>query len=201
MNAVEEHAGVAVVSLARPPVNALDLPMIEELGSTFARLANATPRIGVVLTGAGNTFSAAVDTKAFASYGREERHRMVLAITRMTRALLSLSCPLVAAVNGHCAGRRLCFDAVLRLSAGSGRSRSTPWSDGSARGSSISGWPDRDHETRNAWGSSQANDVVQSRRNPARSGPTWVDRRSCEQGTDPRECDRCRAGPCLTARL
>src|SRR5882757_10027466 len=82
--AVEEHTGVAVVSLARPPVNALDLPMIEELESTFARVANATPRIGVVLTGAGNTFSAGVDTKAFASYGREERHRVVLAITRMT---------------------------------------------------------------------------------------------------------------------
>jgi len=64
MIAVEEHTGVAVVSLARPPVNALDLPMIAELESTFARLANATPRIGVVLTGAGNTFSAGVDTKA-----------------------------------------------------------------------------------------------------------------------------------------
>ncbi|HTE97587.1 MAG TPA: enoyl-CoA hydratase/isomerase family protein [Bradyrhizobium sp.] len=104
MIAVEEHTGVAVVSLARPPVNALDLPMIEELESTFARLASATPRIGVVLTGAGNTFSAGVDTKAFASYGREERHRMVLAITRMTGALLSLPCPLVAAVNGHALG-------------------------------------------------------------------------------------------------
>jgi len=69
MIAVEEYTGVAVVSLARPPVNALDLPMVEELESTFARLANATPRIGVVLTGAGNTFSAGVDTKAFASYG------------------------------------------------------------------------------------------------------------------------------------
>jgi enoyl-CoA hydratase len=104
MIAVEEHTGVAVVSLARPPVNALDLPMIEELESTFARLANAAPRIGVVLTGAGNTFSAGVDTKAFASYGREERRRMALAITRMTAALLSLPCPLVAAVNGHALG-------------------------------------------------------------------------------------------------
>jgi enoyl-CoA hydratase len=104
MIAVEEHTGVAVVSLARPPVNALDLPMIEELESTFARVASATPRIGVVLTGAGNTFSAGVDTKAFASYGREERHRMVLSITRMAAALLALRCPLIAAVNGHALG-------------------------------------------------------------------------------------------------
>jgi len=104
MITVEEHTGVTVVRLARPPVNALDLSMIEELESTFARLANAAPRIGVVLTGAGNTFSAGVDTKAFVSYSREERHHMVLAITRMTAALLALPCPLIAAVNGHALG-------------------------------------------------------------------------------------------------
>jgi len=104
MITAEEHTGVAVVRLARPPVNALDLSMIEELESTFARLANAAPRIGVVLTGAGNIFSAGVDTKAFVSYSREERHRMVLAITRMTAALLALPCPLIAAVNGHALG-------------------------------------------------------------------------------------------------
>ena len=201
MITVEEHAGVAVVSLARPPVNALDLPMIEELASTFARLANATPRIGVVLTGAGNTFSAGVDTKAFASYGREERHRMVLAITRMTGALLSLSCPLVAAVNGHALGggfvlmlccdyRLVADDRVLRLGLTEARA-GVPFPAG----------PIAIMKHEMPGGSSQANDVVQPRRRPARSGPTWVDRRSCEQGTDPGECDRCRAGPCLTARI
>ena len=104
MITIEERSDVVVVSLARVPVNALDLPMVEELESTFARLAAAPSRAGVVLTGAGNAFSAGVDTKAFMSYDRATRHRMVLAITRMTRAILSLSCPLVAAVNGHALG-------------------------------------------------------------------------------------------------
>lgn len=103
MISVEEQSEVVVVTLARPPVNALDLPMIEELESTFMRLAKAPPR-GVVLMGAGNAFSGGVDTKAFISYRREERHRMVLAITRMTAAILSLSSPLIAAVNGHALG-------------------------------------------------------------------------------------------------
>jgi enoyl-CoA hydratase/carnithine racemase len=150
MITVEEHTGVAVVRLARPPVNALDLSMIEELESTFARLANAAPRIGVVLTGAGNTFSAGVDTKAFVSYSREERHRMVLAITCMTAALLALPCPLIAAVNGHAPGGGFVLMLLLRLSAGGGRRRSTAWFDGGAGGSSLSGWTDRGHETRNA---------------------------------------------------
>jgi enoyl-CoA hydratase len=119
MISVEEHTDVAVVSLVRPPVNALDLPMIEELESTFARLVKAKPRVGVVLTGAGNTFSAGVDTKAFVSYDSEQRRRMVLAITRMTAAILSLSCPLVAAVNGHALGGgfvlMLCCDYRLAV--------------------------------------------------------------------------------------
>jgi enoyl-CoA hydratase len=104
MITIEQHADVAVVSLARPPVNALDLSMIEQLESTFARLAAASPRSGVVLTGTGNSFSAGVDTKAFVSYDSATRRRMVLAITRMTRSIVSLSCPLVAAVNGHALG-------------------------------------------------------------------------------------------------
>lgn len=116
---MEERSGVAIVSLARPPVNALDLPMIEELESTFARLATASPRSAVVLTGSGNAFCAGVDTKAFVSYDRTERRRMVLAITAMTSSILSLSCPLVAAVNGHALGGgfvlMLCADYRLAV--------------------------------------------------------------------------------------
>ena len=116
---VTDHDGVAVVSLERPPVNALDLPMIEELGSAFARLADAPPRIGAVLTGGGKTFCAGVDTRAFVSYSNEVRRRMVIAITRMTSAVLSLSCPLVAAVNGHALGGgfvlMLCCDYRLAV--------------------------------------------------------------------------------------
>jgi enoyl-CoA hydratase len=119
MIAIEEDAGVVVISLARPPVNALDLPMIEELESTFAGLAKSPSPAGVVLTGAGQTFCAGVDTKAFISYGREQRHRMVLAITRMTAAILSLPCPVVAAVNGHALGGgfvlMLCCDYRLAV--------------------------------------------------------------------------------------
>jgi enoyl-CoA hydratase len=122
---LEDRSGVTVVSLARPPVNALDLPMIEELESTFAGFAGQVSPTGVVLTGADGSFCAGVDTKAFSSYDRATRQRMVLAITRMTRAILSLSCPVVAAINGHALGGgfvlMLCADYRLVVDDGTVR--------------------------------------------------------------------------------
>jgi enoyl-CoA hydratase/carnithine racemase len=56
--------------------------MIEELESTFAGFAGLTSPSGVVLTGAGGSFCAGVDTKAFMSYDRDARRRMVLACWR-----------------------------------------------------------------------------------------------------------------------
>ncbi len=109
MIVVDEQSGAVVVSLARPPVNALDLAMIEELGSIFSGLARTAPSFGVVLTGAGSAFSAGVDTKAFLAYDLDERRRMALAITRMTASILSLPCPLVAAVNGHALSAAVLF--------------------------------------------------------------------------------------------
>lgn len=94
-----------LLTIDRPPVNALDLDTIEALRATFAAVAAAPPTGGIVLTGAGErAFSAGVDTTAFASYDATRRRRLVLAITDMTAALLSIACPVVAAVNGHALG-------------------------------------------------------------------------------------------------
>lgn len=118
MIAIEQQSDVTLVTLSRPPVNALDLPMIEQLEAAFTRLAAHAPR-AVVLTGDGQAFCAGVDTRAFMSYDGATRRQMVLAITRMTSALLALPCPLVAAVNGHALGGgfvlMLCCDFRLAV--------------------------------------------------------------------------------------
>lgn len=94
-----------LVTIDRPPVNALDLETIETLSKTFASVAAEPPKGGVVLTGGGErAFSAGVDTRVFAAYDVERRRTMVLEITRMTAALLAIACPVVAAVNGHALG-------------------------------------------------------------------------------------------------
>jgi enoyl-CoA hydratase len=93
-----------LVTIDRPPVNALDLDAILALEQTFAAAARDAPENGVVLTGGGQVFSAGVDTRAFASYSREQRHEMVRAITRMVAQLVAIPVPVVAAVNGHALG-------------------------------------------------------------------------------------------------
>ena len=92
-----------LITIDRPPVNALDLDTVIALEQAFSAAARYAPQ-GVVLAGSGQVFSAGVDTRSFARYGRDQRHAMVLAITRMVAQLLSIPSPVVAAVNGHALG-------------------------------------------------------------------------------------------------
>ena len=55
--------GIEVVTLQRPPVNAMDLALLEELKELFTALANDNSARAVVLTGQGPTFCAGLDVK------------------------------------------------------------------------------------------------------------------------------------------
>lgn len=104
-----------LISIDRPPVNALDLDAIAELKQAFATAAREMPQGGVVLTGGGDVFSAGVDTRAFASYSGEQRQAMVQAITHMMAQLLAIPVPVVAAVNGHALGGGFVLMLALML--------------------------------------------------------------------------------------
>ena len=72
-----------VLTIDRPPVNALDLAAVEALREAFSAIGRDPPRDGVVLTGTGDrAFSAGVDTQAFAGLDKAGR-----------RAMCSRSCP------------------------------------------------------------------------------------------------------------
>jgi enoyl-CoA hydratase len=115
-----EVDGIAVLTLARPPVNALDAELCTAVADGLRG-----PRVhgvrAVVVTGAGRAFSAGVDLRSVVDGGAEYPRRLLPALTDMFRAAFTLPVPLVAAVNGHAiAGGCVlaaCADVVL-MSAG-----------------------------------------------------------------------------------
>ncbi len=114
---IETSDQVTCVTLNRPPLNTLDLDTILDLEKQFRSLPKDKP---VILTGSGKAFSAGVDTKAFFGYSADQKKDMILAITRMTAALLSIRTPVVAAINGHALGGGfvlpLCADYRIAVS-------------------------------------------------------------------------------------
>ncbi|MEQ1866521.1 MAG: enoyl-CoA hydratase/isomerase family protein [Micropepsaceae bacterium] len=93
-----------VVTFARPPANAFNLALIEELAACFEDAAAVPPPGGLVVTGDGAVFSGGVDFKEAPRYTAEEKRRMVQGINRMITALYGIPRATVAAVNGHAIG-------------------------------------------------------------------------------------------------
>ena len=94
----EDHDGVTLLKLDRPPVNAVDLATLDEI---TAALEEAGSSKAIVLTGGGKIFSAGADLLAVLNGDTGYITAAIDALTRCFRALFTTPCPVVAAVNGH----------------------------------------------------------------------------------------------------
>ena len=89
-----------VVTIDRPPANALDPELLNDGLAVLDHVRSTRPK-AVVITGRGRFFSAGLDLKVAARLSASERQRVLDGAGRLFAGWYSLPCPLVTAVNGH----------------------------------------------------------------------------------------------------
>jgi cyclohexa-1,5-dienecarbonyl-CoA hydratase len=94
-------APLAKVVLHHPPLNVIDVPMMEELSVVLAEIESRPDISVVVLSGEGKSFSAGVDV---AEHTPDKVEEMLRKFHAVIRALVASRKVTIAAVHGHCLG-------------------------------------------------------------------------------------------------
>lgn len=110
------HESVAIVTLNRPPANALNQALFSELLALLPQLREPAVR-GVVLTGQGRFFSAGLDLFEVFAYSPQQATDFARDFDDGVAGLFALAKPVVAAINGHAiaGGAVLAATADFRL--------------------------------------------------------------------------------------
>lgn len=113
---VDRDGAVVTLTLNRPErLNALSLAAVELLRDTLAAIADDRDARAVVLTGAGRGFCAGGDVGDLAASGGSGEHlrepgglaATIRSCTRIVEIMRAMPQPVIAAVNGPCAGAGL----------------------------------------------------------------------------------------------
>lgn len=115
---LSRHGATALLSLSRPPANALNYEVLKELCETLATIEQSDAR-ALVLTGEGRFFSAGLDLFEVFAYGGAEAEAFAKSFDEAFTRLFALTIPVIAAVNGHAiaGGAVLAAAADFRLMA------------------------------------------------------------------------------------
>jgi cyclohexa-1,5-dienecarbonyl-CoA hydratase len=112
---VEKKERVSRITVDRPPLNVLDIPLLRELDATLASCAKESRTDVLVIQGAGQrAFSAGVDIR---DHTRKNVPEMLDVVHGVIRKLLAVPQVTIAAVQGVCFGGgcelATCCDFVL----------------------------------------------------------------------------------------
>jgi len=115
----EHPAGVATIRLDRPPMNALNTELQEQLRAAADQLTRDRAVRAIVLYGGEKVFAAGADVKEFASQTHEDMVRDAGRLSSALSALAAVPKPVIAAVTGYALGGgcELALTADFRVSA------------------------------------------------------------------------------------
>ena len=97
---VKSHGPVTVVTIDRPPANAMSPEVLDEGTAVVERLRRDPPG-AVVLAGTPGVFSAGLDLKLAPTLDADGQRAMVAGVNRIFTAWYGAPFPTVAAVTGH----------------------------------------------------------------------------------------------------
>lgn len=92
---------IACIALHHPPLNVIDVPMMEELEHSLTEIEARQDVTTIVLSGDGKAFSAGVDV---AAHTPGKVNEMLTKFHAVIRALVATKKVTIAAVHGHCLG-------------------------------------------------------------------------------------------------
>jgi enoyl-CoA hydratase len=115
--------GVATIRLERPPMNALDTQVQEELREAAALVTRDNEIRAVVIYGGEKVFAAGADVKEFAGQDHEQMMRDADRLSSSLTAIANVPKPVIAAVTGYALGGgcELALTADFRVSADNAR--------------------------------------------------------------------------------
>jgi cyclohexa-1,5-dienecarbonyl-CoA hydratase len=98
---VEREGAVARITLHNPPLNVVDVRMMEELAQSLSEMESQRKLSVLMITGAGKAFSAGVD---IAAHTPDKVEEMLSKFHGVIRALVATKKITVACVHGLCLG-------------------------------------------------------------------------------------------------
>ena len=108
---------IATVTIDRPPVNALNDKLMDELSACFVDLSERDDVRCVIITGAGRSFVAGADISEFVGISGKAFQRLSLKGHQIFNQIESFHAPAIAAINGFAlgAGLELALSCDIRI--------------------------------------------------------------------------------------
>ena len=99
---LEQEGGLAVLTLANPPLNQISEQVVDDLVEVVAALESADDVRALLVRGEGDVFSAGADVALFAGRSAAEMRPLIERFLDLGRRVEALPFPTLAAVHGMC---------------------------------------------------------------------------------------------------